>query len=80
MFELGRLDFMLLYSIRKAIFIYSESLSQHQINSALRFISSFYINSTECQCFLCKNELHADMSHVQINNSIISQFNGRFTR
>jgi hypothetical protein len=77
MFELGRLDFMSLYSIRKAKFVVNLCVST---NSTLRFISSFYTNSTECQYFLCKNELHADMSHVQINNSIISQFNGRFTR
>ena len=77
MFELGHLDFMSLYSIRKAKFIVNLCVST---NSTLRFISSFYINSTECQCFLCKNELHADMSHALIRNSIISQFNGRFIR
>jgi hypothetical protein len=78
MFELGRLDFISLYSIRKAKFIVNLCVST---NSTLRFISSFfYINSTECQCFLCKNELHADMSHALIRNSIISQFNGRFIR
>jgi hypothetical protein len=77
MFELGRLDFMSLYSIRKAKFIVNLCVST---NSTLRFISSFYINSTECQCFLGKNELHADMSHVLIKNSIVSKFNGRFIR
>jgi hypothetical protein len=56
MFELGRLDFMSLYSIRKAKFMVNLCVST---NSTLRLIYSFYINSTECQCFLCKNELHA---------------------
>jgi hypothetical protein len=76
-FELGRLNFMSLYSIRRAKFIVNLCVST---NSALRFISSFYVNSTECQCFLGKNELHAGMSHVLIKNSIVSKFNGRFIR
>jgi hypothetical protein len=66
--ELGRLDFMSLYSIRKAKFIINVFVST---NPTLRFISSFYINSTECKRFLGKNELHADMSHVLIKNSIV---------
>jgi hypothetical protein len=77
MFELGCLDFMSLYSIRKAKFIVNVCVST---NATLRFISSFYINSTECQRFLGKNELHADMSHVQIKNMIVTKFNGRFIR
>jgi hypothetical protein len=77
MFKLGRSEFMSLYSIRKAKFIINLCVCT---NSKLRFISSFYINSTECQCFLCKNELHTDMSHVLIKNSIVSKFNGRFIR
>jgi hypothetical protein len=49
MFELGCSDFMSLFSTRKAKFLVNLCIS---INSTLRFISSFYINSTECQCFL----------------------------
>jgi hypothetical protein len=65
MFELGHLDFMSLYFIGKAKFLVDLCVST---NSTLRSVISFYINSTECQCFLGKNELHADMSYVQIKN------------
>jgi hypothetical protein len=73
MFELCRLDFVSLYYIRKAKFVVNLCVST---NSTLRFISSFYVNSTKCQCFLGKNELHADMLYVQIKNSTVTVFSG----
>jgi hypothetical protein len=77
MFELGRLDFMSLYYIRKAKFIMNLCVSS---NSTLRFLSSYYIISNEYRCFLGKNDLYAEMSFGQVKTSIISKFNGRFAQ